>query len=95
MSFEYAPQGSSSFRGNSERTLGSPAPAPRRVHENYLQVLVAAADVLDESAAELEQKASKCEAAGRASEAEILKRMARYRRDESSRTQAEIAKKGP
>jgi len=49
--------------------------------------------VLDGSAAALERKASELEAAGRAIEAETLKRTARDRREESSRTRAEIAKK--
>jgi hypothetical protein len=92
MSFAYAPRGPSSSRGSSRSTMEAPAPAPRQVHANYLRVLDAAADVLDGSAAALERKASELEAAGRAIEAETLKRTARDRRQESSRTRAEIAK---
>jgi len=65
------------------------------VHEKYLRVLDAAADMLDGSATALEQKASAFEAAERATEAETLKRTAQCRREESSRTRAEIAKKVP
>ena len=50
-------------------------------------------DVLDESAAEMEQRVCEFEAAGRVSEAETLTRTAQSRREEGSRTRAEIAKK--
>ena len=94
MSSVYAPQGSWSSRDKSGRTM-APVPAPRQVRENYLRVLNAAAEVLDGSATALEQKASAFEAAERATEAETLKRTAQCRREESSRTRAEIAKKVP
>jgi len=58
MSFEYAPQGSWSSRDKSGRTM-APVPAPRQVHENYLRVLNAAAEVLDGSATALEPRHSK------------------------------------